>query len=45
MQFPNLSHAIDDDDGYFDPTDPLAKKINVRITETDKSSIKYQVWT
>ena len=27
MQFPNLSHAIDDDDGYFDPTDPLVNKL------------------
>ena len=24
--YPNLSHALGDDDGFFDPTDPLADK-------------------
>ncbi len=26
MQYPNLSHALGDDDGYFDPTDPSVDK-------------------
>jgi hypothetical protein len=30
--YPNLSHALGDDDGFFDHTDPLVDKINVRIT-------------
>ncbi len=24
--YPNLSHALGDDDGFFDPTDPLVDK-------------------
>ena len=30
--YPILSHALGDDDGFFDHTDPLVDKINVRIT-------------
>ena len=41
--YPNLSHALGDDDGFFDPTDTLADKSMRGLLKELNHLVKYQV--